>query len=274
MESRAVLSADAAFAAVERKPPLIIGEIDLDLRDAERVRAVLRNPLEYSQRVEAVVTGLGIETLLPRHDARIARFLEIWTDDETTHGRALALVLQRLGLPEYVLTPGRLPPHNHLAGLLGRLSQRFHDIVEMIWATQGAMNEHLAMCAYNRMGELADESGEHGLRQTLFRRLRSHESAHKSFYAAVARERAMAMRPWQLRIAREIVVHTYAPVGAGGKRDKPAFGRTVHDLADDRWTDEIADPVQRIAERLLTRDAAPLPRFVRTSIEECLAVAS
>jgi hypothetical protein len=263
----------AALAHIERKPPLIIDDVDFRVNDPANAAKRLARPLAYSQRVEAVVTGLGIETLLPRHDPTVRRFLEIWTDDETTHGRALARLLHELNLPHHVVTPSRLPPHNHLAKLLGVLSHRAHEVVEMIWATQGAMNEHLAMSAYLRMGHIAQELGEHHLYETLFRRLRSHEAAHKSFYAAHAREVAAKLLPWQKKLARLVVVKTYAPVGAGGKPDKPAFGHTVRDLATDvDWRTVIADPVQQVAERLLN-DGDPLPPFVRESMEECLAAA-
>ena len=46
---------------------------------------------------------------------------------------------------------------------------------------------------------------------------RTHEAAHKGFYAAYAREVAEGMHRWQRRLARAIIVNTYAPVGAGAK---------------------------------------------------------
>jgi hypothetical protein len=264
-------SAEAALANVERKHPLVIDDIDFDVRDRARLAERLARPLAYAQRVEAVVTGLGIETLLPRHGSVVRRFLSVWIDDETTHGDALGMLLRELGLPHYELQPSRLPPHNYVAKLLGMLSERAHQVVEVIWATQGAMNEHLAMSAYLRMGAIAQEIGEHRIYETLFRRLRAHEAAHKAFYAAHAREVGASLLPWQRRVARGIVVATYAPVGAGGRVDKPAFGHTVRDLSGgDRWEDVIADPVQVVAERLLA-DGETLPPFVRRSVERCLA---
>ena len=264
--------AETALDNVARKSPLVLDELDLRMHDRSLVIARLARPIEYSQRVESVVTGLGIETLLPRLDDRVRRFLAIWTDDETTHGRALATLLHELGLPEYQPSPSRLPPHNHLANVLGRLSTGAHRVVELVWATQGAMNEHLAMAAYSRMAEICHEIGEHRIRDTLFRRLRSHEAAHKSFYAAHARAVAAQMTPRQRRVARFIVVKTYAPVGAGAKRDKPALGNTMADLSGGEWDAAIADPVQQIAERLLA-DGRPLEPFVRDALALCVAAA-
>lgn len=270
------VDAEAATALdnVARKAPLKLEDLDLTINDRTLVVERLAQPLEFSQRVESVVTGLGIETLLPRLDSNVERFLEIWTDDETTHGRALAMLQSELGLPTYVDEGhGRLPPHNHLANLLGRMSMGAHRIVELVWATQGAMNEHLAMTAYSRMAAIAAEIGEMNIRDTLFRKLRSHEAAHKAFYAAHARAVAARMSPRQRRVARLIVVKTYAPVGAGAKRDKPALGRTINDLAPGEWDQIIIDPVQELAERLLA-DGEPLEPFVRRAFDRCMVAAA
>ena len=58
------------LARLEAKPALDIDEVDYDVRDPDAVRARLAAPLAYSQRVEAMVTGLSIETLLPAHRER------------------------------------------------------------------------------------------------------------------------------------------------------------------------------------------------------------
>jgi hypothetical protein len=261
---------DSQLDVVERKVPLELELVDYTLHDPVALAARLADPLQYAQRVEIIVTGLGIENLLPRHDERIARFLEIWIDDETTHGTALATLLDQLGLETYVPADAPIPVHNQVAKLLGRISQRAHGVVELIWSASGAMNEHLAMVAYREMGVVAEELGERPLYETLFKRLRTHEAAHKGFYAAYAREVAHGMHRWQRRLARAVIVHTYAPVGAGAKVDKPALGRTIRALdADGGWEGKIADPVQRIAEKLLA-DGEPLPRFVRDAIAECV----
>jgi hypothetical protein len=264
---------DAQLAVVERKAPLVLDHVDYTIHRPEALAARLEDPLRYAQRVEMIVTGLGIEQLLPRHDARVDRFLEVWTDDETTHGAALATLLGELGLPAYEAAGGDPPLHNHAARLLGRLSERAHRIVELVWSASGAMNEHLAMSAYREMGVVAERLAERPLHETLFRRLRTHEAAHKGFYSAYAKDVARGMQRWQRRLARAIVVHTYAPVGAGDRADKPAFGRTVRALdPDGRWARTIGDPVQRVAEKLLA-DGEPLPPFVRDALAECVEAA-
>jgi hypothetical protein len=115
--------------------------------------------------------------------------------------------------------------------------------------------------------------GERELHETLFRRLRAHESAHKSFYAAYASDVMATMRPWQRKLVRLIVHHTYKPVGAGAKRDRPAFARTVHALAGDEWESTLATPVQQVAERLLN-EGREMDPFVRRAVLNCLSVAA
>jgi hypothetical protein len=142
-------------------------------------------------------------------------------------------------------------------------------VVELIWSSSGAMNEHLAMSAYREMGVITEALGERSLHETLFKRLRTHEAAHKGFYAAYAREVGQGMQRWQKRLARAVIVHTWSPVGAGAPVDKPAFGRSLRALDPDGWEDKAANPVQRIAEKLLA-DGEPLPGFVRDAMAACV----
>ena len=79
--------------------------------------------LAYSQRVEAMVTGLSIETLLPRTgtgDGYINRFLAVWTPDEQGHALALDRLLVALDIEPFPLPQDEpVPVHNRIAGLLG-----------------------------------------------------------------------------------------------------------------------------------------------------------
>ena len=254
---------------VESKPALVYDAIDFTVRDPAGLAAELAAPLEYAQRVEAVVAAGGIESLMPRRDERVDRFLAVWTEDEQGHATALGTLMELLGMTPHVVADTGLPPHNHVVGALGRLSAKFHEVVVAVWATAGAMNEHLAMTAYARMDVMLQARDEQALHETLFRRLRAHESAHKSFYAAYAAETLARLVPWQRRLARAIVEHTYAPVGAGAKRDRPPFARTVRTLAAGEWEQTLVEPVQTVAERLLN-DAEPMEPFVRRAVVKCL----
>jgi hypothetical protein len=257
------------LARLESKPSLDIDEVDYDLRDPDAVRARLAAPLAYSQRVEAMVTGLSIETLMPRTgtgDGYIHRFLAVWTPDEQGHALALDRLLHELDVEPFPLPEDEpVPFHNRLAGLLGAMSKRMHETVELVYHSVGAMNERLAFSAYERMSEILVELGEHGLADTLLKPLRRDESAHLGYYRTAARELRDRLDRWQIAVARNVITHTYSPVGAGEKRDKPAFAATLRSLGDS----DIVDRVQLIAESLLSVDERKLRPFVQRSFDRC-----
>ena len=238
------------------------------------MRARLAAPLAYSQRVEAMVTGLSIETLLPRTasgDGYINRFLTVWTPDEQGHALALDRLLVALDIEPFPLPQDEpVPIHNRLAGLLGTMSARMHETVELVYHSIGAMNERLAFSAYERMSEILTELGEHGLVDTLMKPLRRDESAHLGYYRTAARDLRDRLDRWQLAVARTVITHTYSPVGAGDAKDKPAFGATLRSLGDSR---EIVDRVQLLAESLLSVDERKLRPFVQKSFDRCRAAA-
>lgn len=260
------------LARLEAKPTLVIDDVDYDLRDRDAVRARLAAPLAYAQRVEAMVTGLSIQTLLPRSgasDGYVRRFLAVWTPDEQGHALALERLLLALDLEPVPLPEEEsVPLHNRLAGVLGSLSERMHETVELIYHSVGAMNERLAFSAYERMAATLTGLGEDGLVDTLMRPLRRDESAHLGYYRTVARDLRDRLDRWQLWAARAVVSATYSPVGAGAAEDKPAFGATLRSLGDE---DAIVDRVQLLAESLLSVDERRLRPFVRRSFDRCLA---
>jgi hypothetical protein len=264
----------AKLARLESKPSLVLDEVDYDLRDPDAVRARLAAPLAYSQRVEAMVTGLSIETLLPRTasgDGYINRFLAVWTPDEQGHALALDRLLQALDIEPFPLPEDEpVPIHNRLAGLLGSMSERMHETVELIYHSIGSMNERLAFSAYERMAETLTELGEHGLAETLLKPLRRDESAHLGYYRTAARDLRDRLDRWQLAVARFVITRTYSPVGAGDAKDKPAFGATLRSLGEHS---EIVDRVQLLAESLLSVDERRLRPFVQRSFDRCLAAA-
>lgn len=261
---------DDRLRRVETKAPLVFEEIDFTIRDVERLRAALTAPLEYAQRVEAAVVTEGIETLMPRRDARIAEFLEVWTLDEHGHARALGELMRLLGLEPRPIGEASLPMHNRLLGRLASASASVHETITTIWGVAGAMNEHLAMAAYTRMSAILRDLDERALHDTLFRSLRAHESAHKNFYVSVATEGWARLAPWQRRLTRSVVTRTYAPVGAGAAQDRPSMARTIDGLAGREWEESIVDPVQAVADRLLG-GGDDVPPFVRKSFAKCLA---
>lgn len=262
---------DARLRHVVSKPPLVFDDIDFTMRDPDGLRGALADPLEYAQRVEGAVVRSGIEVLMPRRTEAIEEFLAVWTTDEHAHARALAELMRLLDLEPGGIGDAGLPIQNRVIGLVASVSESLHDVVTTIWGVVGAMNEHLAMAAYARMSVILQARGERALHETLMRRLRAHESAHKSFYATVATDGWERLDRWQRRIVRSIVTRTYAPVGAGLPRDRPAMARTIRSLAvDDDWCGHLIDPVQRVADQLLHTPDPP-GEFVYGAFAKCLA---
>lgn len=262
----------AKLERLEAKPRLALDAVDYAMRDPDAVRARLAAPLAYSQRVEAMVTGLSIETLLPRAaggDGYINRFLAIWQPDEQGHAVALGRLLVALDIAPFEQPfEEPVPLHNRVAGWLGTLSLRMHETIELIYHTIGAMNERLAFSAYERMSEVLAELGEDGLVDTLMQPIRRDESAHLGYYRTAARDLRDRLDPWQLAAARGFITRTYSPVGAGDQRDKPAFGMTIQALGDSR---DLADRVQLLAEALLSVEERRLVPFVQRSFDRCRA---
>ena len=262
----------AKLERLEAKPALALDAVDYAMRDSDAVRARLAAPLAYSQRVEAMVTGLSIETLLPRaagEDGYINRFLTVWQPDEQAHALALERLLVELDIEPHPLPQDEpVPLHNILAGRLGTLSKRMHETVELIYHTVGAMNERLAFTAYERMSDVLVELDEHGLVDTLMKPLRRDESAHLGYYRTAACDLRDRLDRWQVAVARTVITRTYAPVGAGDQRHKPAFGDTIRALGD---SDDLVERVQLLAESLLSVEERRLPPFVQRSFERCLA---
>src|SRR5688572_13421651 len=143
------------------------------------------------------------------------------------------------------------------------MSERVHETVELIYHSIGAMNERLAFSAYERMSEILTELGEHGLADTLLKPLRRDESAHLGYYRTVARELRDRLDPWQIAVARNVITHTYSPVGAGERKDKPAFAATLRSLGAGGDPGDLVDRVQLIAESLLSVDERKLRPFVQ-----------
>lgn len=272
-------------SAVERRVRALETKRPLDLDAVERAVCRIRRPsvlaarlgdaIRYSQRVEADVAGLSIDVLLPHaSDGYVGRFLAVWEPDELGHAAAQELLLRSLGLPVYeARSADSLPFHNRVAGCVGRLVPSVYEMVSMTYHSIGAINERLAMAAYAKMAEIATELGEPDLVDVLIDPMRRDEAGHLGYYRTHARQLRRRLAPWQLRVVRALIVHTYAPVGAGRRVDRPQFGRALMALEDDPENPAIADAVDAIARDLLAAPGEVLPPFVVAAMRQCLAAA-
>ncbi|MDQ2972904.1 MAG: hypothetical protein M3Q79_00270, partial [bacterium] len=110
------------------------------------------------------------------------------------------------------------------------------------------------------------------LLQTMIKPIRVQEAKHLGYYRAAAKELKSHLEPWQLWLSRRLSLATYAPVGAENESDKPDFGVVALALAGDK-IDEFSNPIQAIAQDLLTNDESKiLPNFVLKAIRSCFDV--
>lgn len=261
--------------ALEAKRPLDLDRVEQAIRRIRRpetLAARLGDALRYSQRVEADVAGLSIETLLPHAvDDYDGRFLDVWVPDELGHAEAQGMLLHHLSLPPYdAAAAGAVPLHNRVVGALGRLSAHAYEMVSMAYHAIGAVNERLAVAAYAQMAAVAVESGEQEVARVLFDPMRRDESFHLGYYRTYARRLRTRLASWQLATVRALVVATYAPVGAGREADKAPFGRALIELEADPDNPAIAAAVHGIADELLARADTTLPPFVVTAMRGCV----
>ena len=144
-----------------------------------------------------------------------------------------------------------IPIHNRFAGTLGTLSTHVYEIVSMMYHSIGAINERLAMGAYRQMTAIMEELGEDELGDALMNPMRRDEAAHLGYYRTYARQLRPRLRSWQLAIVRNVIVHTYAPVGAGKTADKAPMGRALQSMEMDPHDRAFGSAVEEIADELL-----------------------
>jgi hypothetical protein len=263
LETKTPLDFEAVSTAISR------------IKDPDAVRDRLGHAIRYSQRVEAEVGDLGIETLLPQAtDDHVGRFLTTWMPDELGHARAQDELLRALGLPVYESRPiDHVPFHNRVAGVLGKVSTHVYEVVSMMYHSIGAINERLAMGAYRQMTTVLHELGEHELAEVLMNPMRRDEAAHLGYYRTYAKQLRPRLRSWQLAIVRNVIVHTYAPVGAGKAHDKAPMGRALDAMQMDPYDRVFGAAVEEIADELLAKPDSPLPPFVQRSLQKCVDLA-
>jgi len=259
-------------AALETKPALDHEAVDRAIESMRRpdlVRERLAAPLLYAQRVEAEVAQLPIDKALPHaDDDYMGRFLAVWTPDEVGHGEAQERLMQVLGLQAAeVKTDDKAVAF--VGGLMTRSSRRLHEVALMGYHTVGAMNEKLAMSAYQQMGRIAVDIGEPELADVLFGPMRRDESLHLGYYRTYARELGRQLQPWQRNLVRWVLVKNYAPVGARRPKHKATLGRTLAALGEDLDDPGIAELIQAIAQEVLDKDGPELPPFARMAFVRC-----
>jgi rubrerythrin len=217
-----------------------VGHVELD-------RGVI-DTLVYMRDVEgftdSYVAGLGAHrTTLA--DPLIARFLDVWRNEEAGHADAVDRYLRTyadalgVDVPERQPSPtSRVPLYERglarIGGPLGRLVAAAH----MAW---GAANELLTLNGYRL---LAARCGDPVLAE-LLRRIAAQESRHYSFYLLQAEWRLAGSRPTQA-LLRRILRRSWTPVGVGdGYKDRSEFAVVLGYLRSSEDADRVIDRMDR-----------------------------
>lgn len=166
----------------------------------------------------------------------------------------------------------------------------------MVYLSRGAMHERLTKQGYDLMSDRLTDLGELAIRDTMIKPILRQEAYHLGYYIAAAKQHSAGLNPWQKYAARKLSVATYAPVGAGAKKDKPDFGHTALELISGQPTETeleelkstgtdvtsvtelrlraFSNPIMRIGQQLLhLGENDVLSDFVYQGIRECVEAA-
>jgi len=268
------MTGDTALARridrLEADPPITLSSADLTVADPDRLRRELGEVFFYFALVEGLVAqnAVEVETVMPQLEEDDRRFLSVWKRHEVAHGAIFDALCVELDL-----TPAGPPSAlgvRRSFRALGALTRHpwWHDVFRLVYLVRGAMHERLTFDAYDRIGARLDSWGERALAATVTHPIRRQEAGHLGYYRAAASAQRARLTPAQLWLARVISIRTYTPVGATRAR-RAQCGRAFRGIAGDEI--EGLEPVQAIADQMLRGGLRPLPRFVQTAMEDCLA---
>lgn len=268
-------SIEAKIDRLRADNPIELDNVDFTINNPGQLRNELGRTFNYFGRVEGEVAYDPLMAMMPRlgteyngYQSHGCEFIKIWVDQEQAH----SAIFERLQM-ELEIDPAPINNdvslHNRIAGFIGRLSPSLHGVLELTYLTRGAMHEKLTFIGYERMAEKLLALGETALHETIIKPIRRQESGHLGYYKQAATELKTHLNPWQIRMAKRLSISTYAPVGAGSKNHKPNFGHVADTLVGDK-VNEFSEPIQKIAETMLVVNKETLPKFVLSSLRECI----
>ncbi len=267
---------------LESDPPIGIDSVDLSVNHPGPVQRMFGEVFAYIAAVERAVTGnvAEVTALLPELDAVDHRFLHVWSRHELAH----ASIFDALGIElDVAAPPSDPPPSGPPQGdsrpvrpsfrTFGRLAANrwLHDVLKLVYLSRGAMHEHMTYDCYRRLGAQLDALGERALVETVTDPIRRQEASHLGYYRLGAVTHRAQLTTAQVRMARQITLRTYLPVGANLCGKQPA-GRVFTRLAGDDM-DAVLDGVEGVAGELLGDGVGSMPPFVHTAMNRCLRAA-
>ncbi|MFC3690005.1 GTP-binding protein LepA [Aquipuribacter hungaricus] len=264
---------DAQIDRIEADGAISLDSVDFTVPDPRRVRKELGPALDYFARIEREVERnvLELQVVLPQADERTVRFVKVWEEQELPHGWIFDRMQQEVGLPPSQPELDQIGRTLRLAGVLSHVPG-VHDALMFLYLSIGAMHERLTAVGYDRLRERVLELGMPGFAQTAVRPIRAQESMHYAYYRNAAVEQRDRLAGWQLHLARVVRRHTYVPVGATTAARRADFGGAAVALVGGRDVGALSEPVQRVAQELLTHasDGLRLPPFVAAALRDCV----
>jgi hypothetical protein len=251
-------------------------QMDLDVKDPERVAAEMGKAFQYSGLVENQVANdvLVIEKLLPHLDPDQARYIEeVWKPQELAHGEAHDLLLGRLGL-DPIPVDLSVSRKIQAVGALNGLSPQLHRVFNMVYTTFGTIHEREANSAYSAYTRILRGMGETGLVETMIQPINAQEPLHKNVYRETSRKLWANMPNWERWLSRQIAARTFSPVGTSSRPEmtRPHFGEVALLFAGEQTVDEYAAPIVGEAMRIMEADSETdvLPRLVKKALSDCV----
>lgn len=267
------IDVDAQIDRIEADGAISLDTVDFTVPDPRRVREELGPALDYFARIEREVERnvLELQVVLPNADARTTRFVAVWESQELPHGWIFDRMQQEVGMPPARPELNDFSRTLKLAGVLSHVPG-VHEALMFLYLSIGAMHERLTAVGYDKLRDRVLELGMPGFAHTAIRPIRVQESMHYAYYRNAAVEQRDRLGAWQLQLARVVRRHTYVPVGATTPQRKADFGAASIALVGGQDIAPLAEPVQRVAQELLThaRDGLRLPPFVAASLRDCL----
>jgi hypothetical protein len=264
---------------LEDEPPIALDSVDLTIGDPALLRQQFEEIFSYIASVESAVSQnvADITSFLPDLDEQDRRFLSVWSTHELAHAAIFDALRGELGLVPPSGEKRQAPPPStgasgarlsfRLSGALAK-NRWLHDVFKLIYLSRGAMHEHMTYDCYRHMSSQFEALGELALVRTVSEPIRRQEASHLGYYRLAAATHRNQLTAGQIRLARQLTVYTYTPVGAG-VCGKSSAGRVFTDLAGDD-VDAVLNGVEAVADDLLGDGVHPLPHFVHAALNRCL----
>lgn len=258
---------------LEAEGPIDVSTIDPTVNNPPLVKQRFGPAISYGEGVEIEVptTAKVVRTILPNMSEEQARFVDIWDIQETEHGVLLAIPREACDI-EPIPNRDSVPALMKLTGSLAKVSPGAHDMIEMIYLTEGAGGELETLLFYLGLKEGLTEIDEIPA-ATLVGKIATQEAAHLAYYRQGARKKAEELTPWQLHFVQQFILRTYMPVGVRiSKRDverQRNFGEVAVLMGDER-RDFTIDQVEKLARTLLKLVEENPDPFLRRRYQQCI----